>query len=157
MSIIYDALKKVDKTLKKPDQFCAETKTQVKSKAPYLIYVLTAVIAIFIANAVFGLVNKPKPDIINQQKSAIALVSSKPEPVAVSESSLIAEPKNIIQEDVALNGVFFEQGNGYALINNKIVKVGDVIAGATVKSIDLDGVELVGAAGSFKLNNPQKD
>lgn len=47
-----------------------------------------------------------------------------------------------------LNGVFFSENEGYALINNRIVKEGDALEGVTVKRIKLDEVELEAEDGS---------
>jgi len=41
-----------------------------------------------------------------------------------------------------LNGVFYSGNEAYALMNNQIIKVGDIIEGAVVKRISLEGVEL---------------
>lgn len=59
-----------------------------------------------------------------------------PNPTATNEPVLAPEPT------LVLSGVFFEKDFGYALINNQIVKIGDKINQATVKLINLEGVEL---------------
>ena len=41
---------------------------------------------------------------------------------------------------LVLNGIFFSQEEGYALVNNHIVKVGDKVGGALVKRIDVNEV-----------------
>lgn len=160
MSIIYEALKKVDKTLKKPAELPVLTKSQGKPK-PYLVYILTIAVAVFIANVIFGFFNKsrnPTGNKVSASSTLVALPAVKIEqsPV-VSQTANASEVKKVTPEDLSLSGVFFEQGSDYALINNKIVKVGDVVQGLTVKSIGLEGVELDGPQGIIKLNNPQKN
>jgi len=52
-----------------------------------------------------------------------------------------------------LNGVFFSGNEGYALINNRIVKQGDKIDGATVVQIFLDEVDLDFGGSIIKLSS----
>ncbi|MBU1125578.1 MAG: hypothetical protein KKC84_06110 [Candidatus Omnitrophica bacterium] len=60
-----------------------------------------------------------------------------------SDSSSLSEEKPVTQAaSLSLNGIFFSQNEGYALINNQIVKEGDTVAGVFVKTITVNGVEL---------------
>lgn len=52
-----------------------------------------------------------------------------------------------------LTGVFIADGEKCALINNKIVKEGDTLSGARVKSIELDKVELQYAGSTLEIKN----
>jgi len=56
-----------------------------------------------------------------------------------------------------LNGVFFSKNEGYALINNKVVKQGDSVEGIKVRKVNLDDVELETSTGvKFKLTTQSR-
>jgi len=56
------------------------------------------------------------------------------------------------QPAFVLNGIVFSPGSSYALVNNKIVKEGDKIEGATVVRITEDSVELKDGDTAFKIS-----
>lgn len=158
MSIIYDALKKVEKYNQRLPQ--AETPPLiVKEKKHfrpqvYFLYALIVVLGLVIGNVFFSFLatsgNPPLPQKITPLAGVAPQIPPSPAPSPSSLSSPPSSPLrrhptaiNIeLQESLVLNGVFFSQDEGYALINNQIVKEGDIISGATVKRIDLDKVEL---------------
>ena len=158
MSIIYDALKKVERSIHpNPTLQIQKKEHKIKSKV-YLLFVLVAGLGIFVANIVFGLYTKSLQSKNNvvvgnrpQVKLEQGLVSQPPQalpkeaPLAESSLSLSpipADTENLTSPVLVLNGVFFSENEGYALINNQVVKKGDVIGGATVTQITLGGVEL---------------
>jgi hypothetical protein len=167
MSIIYEALKKVEKSQTEASPILAPAKPKSpaqtnKIKLKYAaIYLFALVVGIFIANIIFGIINS-KPVITSQQKiqppptpapaSAFipapkpAAAIKSPEPIAAKK----AEPQ---AEELVLNGLFFSEDKGYALINNRILKEGDEINGATVKRITLEGAELEFKGATIKLSN----
>jgi predicted transcriptional regulator len=56
-----------------------------------------------------------------------------------------------------LNGVFFSKDQGYALINNKVVKQGDSVEGVKIKKVNLDDVELESSTGvKFNLTTQNR-
>lgn len=177
MSIIYDALKKVEKSTNKDakPQVSDERKDLKSRFKVYAAYVLVAGIGVFLANQIFIFLGKHpigfalKPD---KKTSATlpkrqAKAPKKQEPVTYqtlvkdSKKALAAITPSAISKNLnketpspwVLNGVFFSQDEGYALINNQIVKEGDVISGVTVKRISLDEVELDSAGLIIKLSN----
>ena len=82
-----------------------------------------------------------------------APVKQIPPPAAITPEV----PANAIPDTepaFVLNGVFFEQGEGYALINNKIVRIGDEIEHAKVKEIKITGVEIEFEGKTIKLLSP---
>ena len=158
MSIIYDALKKVERSIHpNPTLQIQKKEHKIKPKV-YLLFVLVAGLGIFVANIVFGLFTKSLQSKKNamtgnlpQVKLEQNLVSQPPQalpkeaPLAESSLSLSpipADTENLTSPVLVLNGVFFSENEGYALINNQVVKKGDVINGATVTQITLGGVEL---------------
>lgn len=158
MSIIYDALKKIEgSTLNKGSKVQLQ-KIKDKMSEPrfktYLIYVIIIFVGLILGNTFFShLKSKKMPQVIKQPASATI-----PKEEILPE---IIEPKVTIPEKLEktnfdsfiLNGIFFSQEEGYALINNRIVKVGDTVGGAQIKRIDIDEVELESNGIVFKLSS----
>jgi len=175
MSIIYDALKKVDNSNNKEsqEQSNKEDRESKPKTRMYLVYILVTCLGIFLGNIVFKFLStsniflqRPKkeaPKVLAKSKPS-SPTSSKPagkKPEANPYQALLRgvlpgaiknEPK---PPPWVLNGVFFSQEEGYALINNKIAKEGDVVDGATVKKITLQEVELDSGGSTIKLSTSQ--
>ncbi len=180
MSIINDALKKVEKSLGY-DYSAVAAKKNIPPPGPrvnnYLIYALIFVFGLFLENTFFLYFFRPQAGLPGRhylqtqntplQLSSQELVDLKEElpgqPVPETTQVTLLEPpaapaapadeekaEKDRQNALVLNGIFFSQDNGYyALINNKIVKEGDDIEGAIVKSIDLNNVELESKGGKL--------
>ncbi|MFH0762569.1 MAG: hypothetical protein V1925_01620 [Candidatus Omnitrophota bacterium] len=169
MSIIHEALKKVEKTIESYHP-AGETKTPPRRRGrkinKYLIYALIFCFGLFIENAFFLFILRPKDTYRQSQlrlSSETITVPQKelPEDALLLTTEAALAPEAIVLPDavtknapqaqktaLVLNGIFFSQDDGYyALINNKIVKVGDDVDGAIVKHIDFDNVELESKAG----------
>lgn len=162
MSIIYEALKKVEKSTP-PQKIDSQNINRSKPKV-YFLYILLVCTGIFIANIFFGfLTQKSKakvnsPIVKTQQVSinktqALALPQGLPNTESTSKEisppeikepslSITAGAQRQSPPALTLNGVFFSQDEGYALVNNRIVMEGDLVEGAQVKQITLDTVEL---------------
>ena len=160
MSIIYEALKKVASSIDKKPQV---TTPAAKSKRKvYLLYVLIVSLGFAIANIFFNFVVKPPESRVN-----LPAVKAGPAPVSLSlpsakpslpkDAAVAPQPdqeKEEFQAEFTLNGVFFSQDKGYALINNRIVEEGDLVEGSRVERITLEEVELKSPNGSaIKLRN----
>ena len=159
MSIIYDALKKVEAS------GVDDSKTKldkgidrgIKSKPKiYLLYALMVCLGFFIANFFYRMFI-PK-HLLHTSLIAIKsqpLIDKKQEATTLETSPSIETGTETKKETPALfnlNGVFFSEDEGYALINNKIVKQGDKIDGATIVRITLDEVELDSGGTIIKLS-----
>lgn len=155
MSIIYDALKKVERSTNK-DIISEVNKERSGNKlTSYLLYVLVACAGLFAANMIFSLFSppaaNPKPAKI---ASPAAKVAPAPAPIAQKAApAVIVEAKiEPMIPPLVLNGVFFSKNECYALINNKVVKQGDSVEGVKVKKVNLEDVELETSTGvKFKL------
>ncbi len=167
MSIIYEALKKAEKSIQtgttsdKPATISPQQSPEKPRIKLYILYALVACVGLFVGNAVFGFLspNQKHPQLA-RQKSLPAPVSQATQPLPSSpapamEKADVAMPDNPVV-GLALNGVFFTEGEGYALINNKIVKIGDEVGGAIIKKIDLDGVELEASGVTTRLPTQSK-
>lgn len=160
MSIIYDALKKVERKYseeKKSDTLGNLKKEKLPGFVLYFIYILVIIAGIFSAKLVLGLVakiaissSKTADRKTNIQKKDVKTTTTKPE-TSIQEIITKKKPESIFKKEVpeeppvprfVLTGIFFTDEIGYVLINNKILRAGDVIDGATVSKITSDDVEL---------------
>lgn len=159
MSIIYDALKKVQKNNgsgKNPQEGNLQP---VKTKAklnPALIYLLVICLGLFLGNFAYIFFIRPKNTAAVQKAAPPAASQPGPIPAVISppEATPTPLPAPNPEPTLVLNGVFFEQGDGYALINNKIMRLGDEIEKAKIKEITINGVELEFEGKTIKLASP---
>lgn len=164
MSIIYDALKKAQKTINLAPKIQVDTKDRPSKSGLklYLLYALVVCLGLFAGNTFFSFLTSPQKPALGLLKplpvTKSAYVEPRPaqmetaQPKAPAVSSVSRYNKNEEKDSLVLNGVFFSQDEGYALINNHIVKVGDVVGGATVKQITPDEVELEVSGSVVKLS-----
>jgi len=68
----------------------------------------------------------------------ISLLEEETEPEPIEEEAV---EKDVIP-DLILNGIFSSETGNYALINNRIVRIGDTILGVKVKEISSENVIL---------------
>jgi len=151
MSIIYDALKKVE----------GKTEGEQPKKAPsavkFVVYAGIIILGILIASLFFNFISsffQKDTKVASRQISG----ASTQAPVSLPEERKIQEPeKQPVQREkgelppLALNGVFFADNTTVALINNQIVKEGDNIAGLTVLKIGEEEIVLGNQDSTVKL------
>ena len=170
MSIIYDALKKVEVSVNKDS--LDKTKVDKKTYGPklkiYLLFTLVIGSGFFIANIVFNLFTKPSQRDVNivskiqpqvNKGEDVNSASELPQKITNPEPNLATAPVEVEKPSsplLVLNGIFFSRNEGYALINNSIVKASDTIDGAVVTRITLDGVELKFQDSVIKLSTSGK-
>ncbi len=167
MSIIYEALKKVSAAQGNNTASGSGSKPSISRKDKIklcLICILIIAFGFFFANIFFSIFINPKPVSPDTKDVAKAPVVKKDKPTVAEHLDLPALPiadkalpppketavslpsptpdLNLQEEKLILSGVFFSQEQGYALINDQIVQVGDTVSGALVKSITLEGVKL---------------
>ncbi|MFA5276625.1 MAG: hypothetical protein WC417_07025 [Candidatus Omnitrophota bacterium] len=160
MSIIYDALKKVEQSggpiLKnKSDKEIVTPKNKGKK---YLIYILFLALGLFFANITFSYlipslskvktVNKTKNTPIQNKLPVQATVE---QAIPLPPPAVAVKPEPHLKPTLTLNGIFFSGDESYALINNQIVKVKDKISGAVIKEISSDEVLLDFEGAEIKL------
>lgn len=176
MSIIYEALKKVEQSnieVSKPQYAVGKSQTKHKFKT-YLLYILVVCVALFAVNIFFTFLTQPriasKVDIKSpavtpivkeqakqeQPKAAIPIQQNYVQPSAEHPASTTSPVKVTSSGMLVLNGIFFSQDEGYALVNNHIVKVGDTVDGALVKRIGVAEVELEADGSTVKLTTAQR-
>jgi hypothetical protein len=165
MSIIYDALKKVETSQANDSKTKIDKGFKSKPKI-YLVFALMVCLGLFVANIFYEwLIPKPllnttdivtggRP-LIDKKQTASRYSEPITETVALQTSASVEtkmETQKEIPPALTLNGVFFSGSEGYALINNRVVKKGDKIDGATVVQIFLDEVDLEFGGSVIKLS-----
>ncbi|MFA5095818.1 MAG: hypothetical protein WC478_00555 [Candidatus Omnitrophota bacterium] len=156
MSIIYDALKKVQHKIsgEKPAQLPDAAPQPLSEKIerpkinPLLIYIFIISLGLVAGNFAYKYFSRPKAP-APVQRNKVITPALQPPPAALKSALPAAEPPALV-----LNGVFFEQGAGFALINNRIARMGDEIEGAKVKEITMEGVTLEFGGKTIKLLSP---
>jgi hypothetical protein len=158
MSIIYDALKKVEKKVHPAQNETQGISVEKKRNPALTSYVVPVLIACFLIVAVGILFTtmrqKPQAPLAAPLKvspqvslpAAAPVVTQTPLPQTEASSQPSQPPQ------LTLNGIFFSQDGGYALINNEIVREGDVVQGVTVLRILADEVDLDYNGSPFKLS-----
>jgi type II secretory pathway component PulC len=153
MSIIYNALKKIQKS--NPQNLPGDSKKNLKShRLAYVISILMILAGFYIAKLVFDnftrKIEAKQTRIVKPADSQSASVSVESKPAveervaSVSEGSVtrpaISEKRSL--PSLTLNGILFDEEQPCALINNRIAKEGDDIGGAKVIRILSDEVVL---------------
>ena len=170
MSIIHDALKKTEKTVNNPaeendpNKPSPEVRAALKKKPlrkrikTIFLYLFIAALGLFLGDRYFGYITtqvksmfKSPVRIRPQPSPSAAGIASKPGPTLLENIPILPSRKKESRE-LKLNGVFFSQNEGFALINNRMVKVGDLVAGAKILKIELDEVELEQDGAVVKLS-----
>jgi hypothetical protein len=143
MSIIYDALKKVEGTTADLKERKHEDKPKTKNKNHYLIYAFVVVAGLAIANFAFSYFSKSAltiPEAKTTPEAPAKTIAAVPEQKEIAVEKI--EIKKLGNSDFSLNGIFFSEDDTYALVNNQVVKIGDSVNGATVKDITVNTVVL---------------
>lgn len=146
VSIIYEALKKVEEI---QDFAHREIRIEKPGKTKYAIFLLylgVAVLGFLLTNMLWEVLSRQ----VNKTRvTSVPLMVAKEVSIPVENKSATLkselkplEPTPLLPSSLLLNGIFFSEDEGYALINNQIVKVGDSVEGAIVKQILADSVEL---------------
>jgi len=155
LSIIYDALKKVEKTNGKNSQEGNGNRSN-NNPRPALIIIFLVLLIIFGFNLINNLSKRPKakPALpsVPMAEPVKELLPSVPE----VKPETLKKPAQAQEPVLNLNGIFFEKKKGYALINNQILSVKDTIEGATVKEIGLNKVVLEFEGREITLNSYSK-
>lgn len=175
MSIIYDALKKVEK-----NNDISTPSDSKKAQAPkgnfillFILSVLVIIFGCFAGNQFFNFISKNQSNaglsgnaaqiISKAQVPALAQVqgsSVSPDlPVKTtppSEAGSSLKPKEEIKKtqppELSIEGIMYSPESSFALINKRIVKVGDKVSGAAVVRITKSEVEFKIDDLSFKLS-----
>lgn len=174
MSIIFDALKKVETKFQNRDIMPAvlEKRPQRFSPKIVILYLVAVGIGLLGANFFYDFFMPVNRDVAQDpvrvkrirfvktsapkesiQQSALYPPKTIPSPIIKAEPPAVVNP---IPPSLILNGICFSSNDAYALINNTIVKVGDTFGGMLVKKIDRKSVELTNKESTLKLTTESR-
>lgn len=168
MSIIYDALKKVEAKFSSSGNISPEVKKEKKTKTSpkiYLVYLLVIALGVFSANILYNFFTPSFKTSLKSDKIPEKKETKEPQPQNIRPPQQPPQKPIATQEPVpaeepvpalVLNGIFFSGEDTYALINNRIVTVGDDIEGLVVKKIEASAVELKSKNSTIKLSTEPK-
>ncbi len=147
MSIIHEALKKVQEFNTQPAQPSPEIK-KLRTLKMYSLYVTVFLLGGLVAKLAFNAVTS---SFESKQEAAKPLAPTPAAAAAQPKAPLFSTRAPKQSPGFVLNGVFFSDGKAFALVNNKIVREGDTIEGADVVKITPEEVELSAGGEAVKL------
>ena len=145
MSIINEALKKTGQFIQENE---AKNNPAVKITAaprPLLIYILILLTGILLSKFIFGLLSHKAQNsslASSSQSQKVKTAESVAPPVSPAAPVSLSENNKATKPDFVLNGIFFSDNDGYALVNNQIVRENESVDGAKVAKITSTTVEL---------------
>jgi hypothetical protein len=142
MSIINEALKKTEQHIQQNEAKKNSQPVKLPGPKPFLLYILILLIGIFLSSFIFSLLGDKIKTAQAPKKAAIAIQQPVVLPVPAEEPALVKEEKNLPEAAFVLNGIFFSDNDGYALINTQIVRENESVDGARVTKITANTVEL---------------
>ncbi|MDO8489696.1 MAG: hypothetical protein Q7S42_06305 [Candidatus Omnitrophota bacterium] len=183
MSIINEALKKTEQYIQenaarnRPQGSGLENHPPTKihsTPSPLLIYILILLAGILLSKLIFSLLSQPENKSLASSSQNLKPSNSqnfKPENKSLTsnipenhkgESDKISIPVTPIapilnnktpEVNFVLNGIFFSDNDGYALVNNQIVRENDLVDGAKIIKITTNNVELDSDGKLINLSN----
>lgn len=153
MSIINEALKKTEQHLKKNTANDQPLPTRRARPKPYLLYILILLAGFALSNSIFRLLQHKIKTIQAPNKNAAAVdqIINPPPFLPILPSPPPQEHKPA-ETSFVLNGIFFSDNDGYALVNNQIVRKNDFVDGAKVSLITANSVQLDNATETITLS-----
>jgi|GEM_PF-4852853 len=165
MSIIYDALKRIEKKAKDTEYSSENAKrdTRKSRRIGYILLILLVLclVALFVdkSSTKRYFVERSPTDKhpMFPKVSRIAMTGEEKTPAKVMPLSEPESKPPSADKKLPLfylSGIFFSDGEYLALINDQLVQADDFIEGAQVQKIDSDGVEIKFGESSFRLSYP---
>lgn len=142
MSIINEALKKTEQRIQQNEAKNNPPPANLAGPKPFLLYILILLAGIYLSNFIFILLGHKIKTAQVPKKTATAIREPAVFSPAPDKPVLVKEEKEAPEANFVLNGIFFSDNDGYALINNQIVRENDLVDGARVKKITANTVEL---------------
>ncbi len=138
MSIINEALKKTERRIQQNNSQPAK----LPGPKPFLLYILILLAGIYLSSFIFSQLGHKLKTAQAPKKTAIAIQQPAVLPFLPEQPILAKEEKKAPEAAFVLNGIFFSDNDGYALINNQIVRENESVDGAKVTKITANTVEL---------------
>ena len=161
MSIINEALKKTEQSIQRnsnPNNIPLKKESKLK---PILLYIIILLAGLFLGNLLLNLLHaviKPTLPPIKPISLSTLQPSATP-PAAPTPTTLPAteevKTQTIPKQTFVLNGIFYSDNDGYALVNNQIVRENDLVDGAKIIKITTNSVELDQEGNITTLTTPR--
>ena len=156
MSIINEALKKTEEHLQKNTTKDNPLPHKPAGPKPFLLYILILLAGLLLSNFIFTLLRHlPLGNVSSStqtpMKNALPVIQITNSPSLPLLPSQPLEVKKPAKANFVLNGIFFSDNDGYALVNNQIVRENDYVDGAKVGLITANTVELDNAGQTITL------
>ncbi len=149
MSIIYEALKKIEKS-----QSIKPGESKKPDKKDVILSVIAGIIFICAFVVFFNLISKPQSAALNKPPSSAPVKEETQGNTPQALPLQAAAPASVKEEAVlVLSGIFFEKDKAYCIINNRILKDGDSIEGAKIVKIMMEKVILDSKGKEIILTN----
>ncbi len=160
MSIIYEALKKTDVQNSKFSEQAVSAKS-IKQPLTFVMAAIGIAGAIVIAGYLdkFAVIksNKPAKQLVKVQAlpAPVMPVASLAPEAAVNKlpAAKAVESKPSLPDNLVLSGILVSEDENLALIDDKILRIGDTVDGATIVDILPDRVEISYQNQKFTLKN----
>ncbi len=154
MSIINEALKKTEQYIHTNTADKIQPQKTKFSPKLFLIYTLILISGLFLSHIIFKLLGQ-KVVKTQPQKEITAVTQTQqsilPTPLPV-KTVLPTEEQKKPEVNYILNGIFFSDNDGYALVNNQIIREDDSVDGAKVIKITSNSVQLDNQGTVITLN-----
>jgi hypothetical protein len=143
MSIINEALKKTGESIQKNSAQETGLRNKKPGLKPYLFYLLIFIVGLFLSSLIFSLIKRKveKPAITESPAKTTSIPEKQPQ-ISQALPAVMPEKQNKPEKKFILNGIFFSDNKGYAIVNNQIVREKDSIDGVNVEKITANTVEL---------------
>ncbi len=151
MSIINEALKKTEEHLQKNTAKATPLPLKPSGPKSVLLYILILLIGFLLSNFIITLLRNKTQTIQTPKKNTDAATQIIIPPSPPILPSLPEEEHKPIEPSFVLNGIFFSDNDGYALVNNQIVRENDYVDGAKVGEITANSIELDNAGEKITL------
>lgn len=153
MSIINEALKKTEEHLQKNAAKNNPLPSNPSRPKPFILYILILLAGLLLSSFIFNQLNrKIQTTQALKKKTLVVIQAAIPIPPPVLPSPPTEEKKPTPPASFILNGIYFSDSNGYALVNNQIVRENDYVDGAKVSLITANTVQLDNAGETITLS-----
>ena len=145
MSIINEALKKTEESIQKSSIKKTTAPDKKPKSKPYLFYILIFAACLFLGILVFTIIKRNIEATGPSEGLKTTPIEKEPQAAQIlpaAHPSALTEEQAKPEKKFTLNGIFFSDNGGYALVNNQIARENDLVDGAKVEKITANTVEL---------------
>ena len=161
MSIIYEALKRIESKKTKDAGNLHSNPQRDNFKFPRMAYIICILIifillgVLIIKRSFFGNASVSSSRVYEQPSVSKKQVAARIKPISVKEKEIPSSTSVKDLPPLSLTGIFFTDGEYMALVNDQMVRAGDFIEEEVqIGKIDSDGMEIKFKGSTFRLSYP---